>query len=65
MDNGHDLEPFDYPPADPLPVLSLDAVMADRHLLQSGRGLMAHVALTVVPLSLPLLTTGRRVMMSS
>ena len=29
MDNGHDLEPFGYPPADPLPVPSLDAVMAN------------------------------------
>ena len=29
MDDGHDLEPFDYPPADPLPIPSLNAVMAD------------------------------------
>ena len=29
MDDGHDLEPFGYPPADLLPILSLDAVMAD------------------------------------
>ena len=29
LDDGHDLEPFGYPPADPPPVPSLDAVMAD------------------------------------
>ena len=29
MDDGHDLEPFDYPPADPPPIPSLDTVMAD------------------------------------
>ena len=29
MDDGHDLEPFGYPPANLLPVPSLDAVMAD------------------------------------
>ena len=29
MNDGHDLEPFGYPPADLLPVPSLDAVMAD------------------------------------
>ena len=29
LDNGHDLEPFGYPPADPPPVPSLDTVMAD------------------------------------
>ena len=28
-DDGHDLEPFGYPPADPPPVPSLDTVMAD------------------------------------
>ena len=29
LDDGHDLEPFGYPPADPLPIPSLHAVMAD------------------------------------
>ena len=29
MNDGHDLEPFGYPPANLLPVPSLDAVMAD------------------------------------
>ena len=29
LDDGHDLEPFGYPPADPPPVPSLDTVMAD------------------------------------
>ena len=29
IDNGQDLEPFGYPPADLPPILSLDAVMAD------------------------------------
>ena len=36
MDDGHDLEPFGYPPADLLPILSLDTVMDDvfHHCLQ-------------------------------
>ena len=29
LDDGHDLEPFGYPPADPPPIPSLDTVMAD------------------------------------
>ena len=29
LDDGHDLEPFGYPPADPPPISSLDTVMAD------------------------------------
>ena len=29
LDDGHDLEPFGYPPADPLPLTSLDVVMTD------------------------------------
>ena len=29
LDDGHDLEPFGYSPADPLPIPSLDAVMAN------------------------------------
>ena len=29
LNDGHDLEPFDYPPADPSPLASLDAVMTD------------------------------------
>ena len=29
LDDGHDLEPFGYPPANPPPVPSLDTVMAD------------------------------------
>ena len=29
MDDGHDLEPFGYPPVDLLPILSVDAVMVD------------------------------------
>ena len=29
LDDGHDLEPFGYPPADPPSIPSLDTVMAD------------------------------------
>ena len=29
MDNGHDLEPFDYPPGDLFSIPSLDTVIAD------------------------------------
>ena len=29
LDDGHDLEPFGYPPADPSPLASLDMVMTD------------------------------------
>ena len=51
----------------PLPIWQNSPLMRrslPRHLLPSGRGLVACVALAVAPLSLPPLTTGWRVMTS-